>query len=134
MLGEDLDSVPLAGGFLHAEVHLGEVTLAQLLQQGVLLEESAGLSAVRVPEDEAGFPVDGNLIAVLQLAALVAAYVCLVDKCPVLGQVLQDSDGVAALVLGKDEAVAIRDYVIGDDNVCMSRVSKPRVIAPRVKG
>lgn len=38
-LGEDLDGIALARRLLDTEVNLGEVTLAEFLERGVLLQE-----------------------------------------------------------------------------------------------
>lgn len=117
---ENLDGISLAGCLLHTEVHLCKVTLAKFLQESVLLEESTGLPAVRISENKACLAMDGNLIAVLQFAPLVATYECLVDKCSVLGQILYDGGRIGTLIFSEDEAVTIRDDMVVDNNVCIA--------------
>lgn len=84
-LGEDLDGVPLARRLLDAEVDLGKVALAKLVEEAVLLMKGTRLPALRVSEDEAGFAVDRNLVLILKLAALIPANESLVDIGAIAG-------------------------------------------------
>ena len=90
-----------------AQVHGCKMTLAQLLLHSILLVEAIGDSVERVPKNEAGLVEDSNLVALLQLSPLVAANDGVVDKGTVGRQVLEDSDGPAALVLAEEQAVTV---------------------------
>jgi hypothetical protein len=65
MLSEDLDGISLSGRLLDAEVDLSKMTLAELLEKCVLLQETARLSAVRVSENKSSFAVNRDLVLIL---------------------------------------------------------------------
>ena len=117
-LREYLDGVPLAGGFLDAEVYLGEMALAQLVERSVLLQESTGGPALGIPKDEARLVQDSDFVVFLQLPAFVPAYYCFVNKSPIAGQIFENGDGIIPFILGKDKGVPIRDYGIINYDIC----------------
>jgi hypothetical protein len=52
---------------------------------------------------------NGNLVAFLQLAALVSADDCVIDKGSVSREILEDGHGVSVLLLREKNAVAVRN-------------------------
>lgn len=61
-----------------------------------------------VSEDETGLVQNGNLVSFLQLSSLVPANDCVVYKRSVSREVLKNCDDISALLLGEEQAVAIR--------------------------
>jgi hypothetical protein len=118
VLGEDLDSVSLAGRLFNTEIDFGKVALAKLLQKRVLLQEVACLAGLGVAEHEARLAVDGNLILLLQFATLISADNGFIDVGSIAREVFDDRNGVVALILGEDQAVSVRNNSVIDDNVC----------------
>ena len=52
LLAEDLDGIALTGGLFDAEEYLGKVALSKLLKKGITLQETTGLLALWISEDE----------------------------------------------------------------------------------
>ena len=62
MLREDFDSISLTSRLLHTQKDLSEMSLAEPLKEGVLLQEGARGSTARVAEYKAALVHNGNLV------------------------------------------------------------------------
>lgn len=93
------------------------MTASQGLLYGVLLLEGIRVSAARVSEDEASFVEDRDLVGIIKLPALVATDVCVIDVSAITGEIFQDSDSVALLVLTEKQAVSVTDRRLADDAI-----------------
>lgn len=102
---------------LHAQVHRGEMALAELLEDAVAGVEGAGVPAARIPEHEACLVQDGDLVAVFQLPSLVPADELLLYEGAVDGQILKHGDDVPVSGLVEDQTVPVGDGRDVEDHV-----------------
>ena len=108
-LFESFDSILHASAFFHAEVDSRKVPLAELLKDSILLAEGVALSALRIVEHEASLIQDRNLVPIFELAPFVPTNDCLIDESAITGEILNNSDRFAVLVLVEYEAMSVRD-------------------------
>ncbi len=106
---EFLDGELHAGASFHAEMDRGKMPFAELMENAVLLPKRIPLPVAWVVEHEASLIQHGNLIRMVEFAALVSSHDGLVDKGAIGRQIFQDGDALPVLVLVEDDAMTIGD-------------------------
>jgi len=96
-----------SGVSVGTQVNGCKMPFSKLLEDPILLPETICVPRLRIPENEARFIQNADLVTVLKLAMLVLSNDSVVDEGAIGGQILQNCDNITLFVLREQQKVSI---------------------------